>query len=371
MNASLKRTLAIARKEFFHIIHDPRSLFIIFLLPTFQLIMFGYALNLEIKRVDLAVINLDGGSVSRQLVDRFRASPFFRVIPYDGPVARLETLFLKRQARAALIISQDFSRMLQTQPRVPVQLIIDAVDPNAATLIRTYCNQIVAEFNRQTGLHLPLPFEVTSTIWFNPDLKSAYFFVPGLLALILVMLCALLTSITITREKETGTLEQMLVSPVQPREIIAGKVLPYVLIAAVIGLLILTIGRVLFDVPFRGSFTLLTFFSTIYILTALSMGLMISTVARTQQVATMMAQVATLLPTIILSGFIFPVASMPRVLQWISYIVPAKYYLKIVRGIMLKGNTFEQLMQPAAVLLFMALLLFLNARRKFSMTLEG
>lgn len=371
MSPSQRRMLAIARKEVFHILHDPRSLAIIFLLPTFQLIMFGYALNLEIKHVRMAVIDYDHSVLSRELVRSFAASPFFDTFDFPQGPAALDGLFLKRQARAALIIAPDFARRWRTAGRADVQLIVDAVDPNAATLIRSYCNQVVAEFNARMGESLPLPFAVESTIWFNPDLKSAYFFVPGLLALILIMLCALLTSITITREKETGTLEQILVSPVQPREIILGKVLPYVLIAMLIGGLILTIGRLLFDLPFRGSLPLLTLFSTLYIITALSMGLMISTVAKTQQVAMMMAQVSTLLPTIILSGFIFPLASMPKLLQWLSYIIPAKYYLRIVRGILLKGNTFEQLLEPAAALVVMALFLFINARRRFSMTLEG
>ncbi len=202
-------------------------------------------------------------------------------------------------------------------------------------------------------------------------MKSAYFFVPGLLALLLIMVCALLTSITITREKETGTLEQILVSPVQPKEIIIGKVSPYVVISMLVGGLILSIGVFLFHVPFKGSLILLTLLSLVYILTALSMGLMISTIAKTQQVAMMMAQMATLLPTIILSGFIFPISAMPKFLQILSHIIPATYYLKIVRGIMLKGNTFMQLLEPTLILALMSLILLINARRKFSMNLEG
>ncbi len=371
MNASLKRVIAIARKEFLHIIHDPRSLVVIFVLPIFQLTMFGYALDMEIKNVDLAVLDYSRSPISWQLVQTFEGSPFFHVQYFDGQPVGLERLFLQRKARAALIIQPDFARNFRRQPATPVQLIIDAVDPNAATLIRNYSLQVIAEFNRRFGGEIRLPFDVEKAIWFNPDLKSAYFFVPGLLALILIMLCALLTSVTITREKEMSTMEQILVSPVKPREIIIGKVIPYIVISMTIGVLILSIGTFLFGVPFRGSYALLVLFSSIYIITALSMGLMISTIARTQQVAMMMAQIATMLPTIILSGFIFPISSMPRPLQWISNIIPAKYYLKIVRGIMLKGNTFGQLIEPAGVLLFMALLLFLIARRRFSMHLEG
>lgn len=369
MKTSWHRIIAIARKEFLHILHDPRSLVVIFILPTFQLIMFGYALDMEIKNVDLAVLDYSRSPISQRLIQTFDGSPFFRVRHFTGSPAELETVFLQRKARAVLMIHSDFARDVQRRPATPVQIIIDAVDPNAATLIRSYCLQVINEFNRRYGREIRLPFDVEKAIWFNPDLKSAYFFVPGLLALILIMLCTLLTSVTITREKEMGTLEQILVSPVQAREIIVGKVIPYILISMIIGALILSIGIFLFGVPFEGSYTLLVLFSFIYIITALSMGLMISTVAHTQQVALMMAQMATLLPTIILSGFIFPISSMPAPLQWLSNIVPAKYYLKIVRGIMLKGNTFDQLLEPAGVLLLMALVLFFIARRRFSLHL--
>ncbi|RMG29341.1 MAG: ABC transporter permease, partial [Methanobacteriota archaeon] len=213
-------------------------------------------------------------------------------------------------------------------------------------------------------------FEIEPTIWFNPDLKSTYFFVPGILALILVMISALLTSITITREKELGTLEQMLVSPVRPYEIILGKVVPYIFLAFLDATIILMIGIFLFQVPFKGSVVLLALLTTLYIITALSLGLMISTITRTQQVATMVAQIATLLPTVMLSGFIFPIASMPKALQYISYIIPAKYYLVIVRGVLLKDNTFVQLLPQIGFLAAMSTILLLVAWRRFSLNLE-
>lgn len=360
----------IARKEFLHIIHDPRTLAIIFLMPVVQLIMFGYALNLEIQKVDIAIADQAQSALSRQLIQQFKGSRFFRPFALEGPVSRAEDQFRQRRAKAILMIPFDLDRKLETGRPVQLQFLIDASDPNSATLIRNYCSQVVRRFNLEQGMNLVLPFEVRSTILFNPDMKSAYFFVPGLMALLLVMISALLTSIAITREKETGTLEQILVSPVRPWEIIIGKVLPYVLLAFMDAALILFIGVTLFQVPFQGNLLLLVALTLLYILTALSLGLMISTVARTQQVAMMIALVATLLPTIILSGFIFPIASMPKILQAVSYIIPARFYLLIVRGIILKGSVFSQLLEPVLFLALMSLILLTVSIRKFSMNLE-
>ena len=364
------RIWAIARKEFLHIIYDYRTLFIVFLMPTVQLIMFGYALNLEIQRVDLGVVDFARSTESRHLVQQFAGSPFFRVVYQDGPLSRVKELFKSRRVRAVLVIPADFDRRLLRQSSVPVQFLIDASDANAGTLIRNYCNQVVLAFNERRGAGVPLPFDLRSTVLFNPDLKSSFFFVPGIVALVLVMISALLTSIAIAREEEMGTMEQILVSPVRPYEIIVGKVLPYIGLACLDAVLILLIGIVLFGVPFRGSPPLLLLLTALYIVTALSLGLLISTVAQSQQVAMMMALTATLLPTIVLSGLVFPIASMPRLLQYITYLVPARYYLLIVRGVMLKSSSLGELLAPTLSLLVMTVLLLVASVRRFSTTLE-
>ncbi len=364
------RIFAISKKEFLHIIHDSRSLIIIFILPVLQLIMFGYALNMEIKNIDLAVIDMDNTTLSKDLVNTFRGSPYFSTYPYEGPMEQIEELFLDRQARVILILDKGFQRDYIRDHASPVQILIDGTDPNAATMIKQYCNGIIMAFNETKNGKLPLLFEVKPRIWYNPDLKSDYFFIPGLIALILVMISALLTSITITREKEMGTLEQILVSPIRPIEIVIGKVLPYIALAFFDGLIILILGMTVFEVPFIGNYLLLLSLSIVYIITSLSLGLMISTVVSTQQVAMMAALAATLLPTLMLSGFIFPLKSMPEILQYISYIVPAKYYLIIIRGIMLKGNTLMQLAVPTLILVLLSVFLLANAIRKFSLNLE-
>lgn len=370
MKRTNSRIISISRKEVLHILRDPRTLMIIFLMPVVLLVVFGYALNLEIQRVDMAVVDYDKTPASQRLMRQFSGSEFFHVFPYDGPLADAEALFLNRSARVILIIPADFGKMLQRKPRTAVQMLVDAADPNAAISIQNYCNQVIMLFNQQNGQAIPLPFNIQGTIWYNPDLKSTYFFVPGILALLLVMISALLTSITITREKEMGTLEQILVSPVRPYEIIIGKVIPYIFLAFFDGALILICGVFWFDVPFDGSLILMAALITLFIISALSLGLLISTVVSTQQVAMMIALFATLLPTLLLSGFIFPIPSMPEILQMISYAVPAKYFLVIARGIMLKGNTIGQLITQTAFLSVMTILLLTISWRKFSINLE-
>lgn len=362
--------LTIARKEFLHIIHDPRTLLIVFLLPVIQLIMFGYALNTEIQNVELAVMDFARSPQSRELIRQFSGSPFFETFDYQGNVEEIDELFKYRKAGAIMIIPVDYGRQLQRRLNTDIQFIIDASDANAATFVKNYCNRVIAGYNETKNQTLPLPFEIESAVFFNPDMKSSYFFVPGLMALLLVMISALLTSIAITREKETGTLEQILVSPVKPHQIIVGKVLPYILLAFLSGIMILSIGMFLFTVPFVGSLILLLLLTTLYIVTALSLGLMISTVSQTQQVAIMIALTATLLPTIMLSGFMFPIASMPKILQMLTYIIPARYYLLIVRGIILKGSSFTDLLQPTLLLSIMTVVLLTVATRKFRINLE-
>ena len=325
MTLNIHRIRAVARKEFFHIIYDPRTLFIIFLMPVVQLIVFGYAMRLEIRLVDMAVIDLARSPASRNLVDQFEGSLFFRTFTYTGPMAQAEALLKMRRAHAVMVIPADFDRRLERDAEIPVQFFMDGSNANTATLIRNYCQQVILKYNERLGTQLIMPFDLRTSIFFNPDLKSTYFFVPGIIAMILIMISALLTSITIAREKEMGTMEQILVSPIHPQEIIIGKVLPYIALAVLEALVVLIIGLVVFHVPFRGSALLLAGLTTLYVVTGLSLGLMISTRARTQQVAMMMVSIATLLPTIMLSGLIFPIASMPKVLQYLTYIIPARY----------------------------------------------
>lgn len=371
MNNRLKRLAAISRKEFLHIIHDVRSLIIIFVIPVLMLTLFGYALNMEIQDIDLAVIDHDRTPQSRELIRSFEGNDIYNLFYYDGRMSEMQKLFLTRTARAILVIDKSFAENLERDGQAKVNMLVDAADPNAAMMIRNYSNIVISNYNQASGYTVTLPFDIRHRIWYNPDMKSGYFFVPGLIALILVMISALLTSITITREKEMGTMEQILVSPVRPFEIVLGKVLPYILMAFLDGLLILVLGMIMFGVPFTGSYLLLLLLTTLYVTAALSLGLLISTVVSTQQVAMMIAVAATLLPTVMLSGFIFPLKSMPVVIQAVSYIVPAKYYMVIIRGIMLKANTITQLLTQMGVLLLMVVVWLRVALKKFNLNLES
>ncbi len=363
------RIWPIIRKEFIHISRDFRTLVIVILMPVTMLFLYGYAINLEIQNIETVVLDHDRSVESDALIRKFEGSKFFTVKRFSGPESQLENFFAHREARLILTIPSDFSKKLLSQPITKVQVLIDASDPNAAQLIRNYTSGVLQSFSAEYTAE-PI-FNVETAIWYNPALKSAHFFVPGLAALILIMISALLTSIAIVREKETGTMEQILVSPIRPGEIIVGKVVPYIFLAFVDLLIILGIARFVFDVPFVGRFGVLLIASFVYIFVALNMGLLISTRVQTQQVAMLLALIMTLLPSVMLSGFMFPISSLPPVLQGISYIVPAKYFLILIRGIMLKGNTLVQLLPQFAVLAAIGLFLIVVSAKKFKTTLEA
>jgi len=365
---NMSRIIPIIRKEFIHIRRDFRTLIIIFAMPIFMLLMYGYAINMEIQNIDLAMIDHSLSPASRELVRAFQGSRFFTVTYFDGGESAIEKLFHRRDAKMALIIPQDFARIIGGPAPASVQILIDAGDSNTAQLLQNYANVVLQTYNAGRGV--VAPFEVRATIQYNPTLKSAYYFVPGLVALILMMISALLTSLTIAREKETGTLEQILVSPVRPFEIITGKVVPYLFLAFADGILILLVARFWFEVPIIGNLALILLGCLLFVGVALSFGLLISTLARTQQVAMMGALMGTLLPTVMLSGFIFPIASMPKILQFVTYLVPARYFLPVVRGVMLKGNTIFHLWLPLGMLVLMGIFFLMISAKRFKMTLE-
>ncbi|NUO80521.1 ABC transporter permease [candidate division KSB1 bacterium] len=362
------RVLPIIRKEFIHIRRDFRTLMIIFIMPVVQLLMFGYAINMEIQNIDLAVLDHSQSPASAELVRAFQGSRFFTVNYFEGGATEVESLFQQRTAKMALIIPHDFAQTLATPLPSAVQILIDAGDSNTAQLIQNYANAVLQNYNAERGLVTPI--DVRSTIQYNPALKSSYFFVPGLVAMILMMISALLTSITIAREKETGTMEQILVSPVRPQEIIVGKVVPYIFLAFLDGVIVLLVAHFWFKVPIVGNPLLILAGSLVYVFVALAFGLLISTRAATQQVAMMAALMGTLLPTIMLSGFIFPISAMPKPLQLFTYIIPARYFLPVIRGVMLKGNTLEHIWVSLAVLTVMGLFFLMISAKKFKMTLE-
>ncbi len=365
-----RRLLAIIRKEFTHIFRDWRTLLIIILMPILMIVLYGYAITLDMRNITFGVIDDARTPESRALVEAFSQNGFFKPLGKEVQRDDIEHLFMRRDALLVIVIPRNFSSDLEPGKGAKVQLIIDASDSNVGTFISNYSEQVLQKYNRRLNGELPLLYEISPRIFYNPDMNSTYFFVPGLVALILMLISALLTSIAITREKETGTLEQILVSPVHSREIILGKVFPYIFLGLFNAAIILISSRLLFDVPMRGSILLLGLFSLIYVFVALSFGLVISTVAKTQLAAMFITIMATILPTIMLSGFIFPISSMPTMLQYVANVIPATYFLIIIRGIMLKGVGLAELWPQALILTGLGIVLIVNSIRRFSMRLD-
>ncbi|MFI5368984.1 MAG: ABC transporter permease [Spirochaetia bacterium] len=374
--------VAIFRKEMIQIFRDPQSLVIVLVMPLLMLFLYGYAISLDMKRIDIAIIDESHTPESRSLVAHVTAADFFHVAARDIPAASIAELFNARAARCVLVIPEDYASRLAAGLDPQVQLVIDASDPNVAGFITSYVGEVAAQAGTppagagpgvtaspalETG---PAPFSVSPRIFYNPEMRSTVFYVPGLIALILGLITTVLTSIAIVRERETGTMEQILVSPASPRQIILGKILPYTLIAFIDGLLILVVGSLWFNVPVKGSFLLVNLMMLIYIGAGLSLGALISTRVKSQADAFMRAQAVTNLPTMMLSGFVFPVSSMPRVFQLVSAAVPATYFMQIIRGIILKGNTIVDVLPQAVILLGMDILLVALSVRSFRVRLE-
>ncbi|MFC2077091.1 ABC transporter permease [candidate division KSB1 bacterium] len=356
------RPLSIARKEIYHISRDPRSLIIIIAMPILMLLLYGYAISFDIRDVPLAVLDRSGSRESGELVRSFVQSGYFRVAGYVETVEDIDGFIRDRKAKAGIVIPSSFSR--QTTGEVQIQMLLDGSDPTTANVIINYSEMIVATHSLRHVSRAP-PFDVRPRIWYNQELKSVNFIVPGLTALLLMMVSALLTSLSVVREWESGTMERLLTSPVRAGEIIAGKAVPYVVLAFLIGLLILGVGYFHFGVPFSGSPWLLFISMIIYIYCALNLGLLISTAVRTQLVATLLTIMATLLPSILLSGFLFPIPSLPKFLQFVTMLVPARYFLVVIRGVVLKGIGLEYLWPQLAFLLGFALLLFAASVGRF------
>jgi ABC-2 type transport system permease protein len=340
----IRRMLAIIRKEIYHILRDPRTLGVLFLMPVLMVLLYGYALNMDINNIALAVDDRDNTPESRSLLRAFSGSNYFTIPIRTRSVEQVGELFRRREVRGALVIPRGFGEDMRRGPAAKVQLLVDGSDPTYGQAIVNYANAIVTLHSLQNpAASRAVPLEVREQFLFNPDLKSSNFIIPGLVAVILMMVCALLTSITLVREKETGTMDVLVVSPVRSFEIVMGKVIPYVGLALLDSVFILAFARLIFNIPLHGNLLLLLALSVVYIYCAMGIGLFISSMAKTQQVAMMAALVATLLPSIMLSGFIFPTFSMPAPIRAVTTIVPAKHYLEIIRGILLKSSTFDLL----------------------------
>jgi ABC-2 type transport system permease protein len=345
----IERVLAIARKEVFQIWRDKRSLGLLAFVPTFTLLLFGFALNLDMKNVRLAVVDEDRSTASRRFIGSFLRSDYFAAVAELPSRASVTAAIESNLSDVVVVIPSDFSEGLLRGDIVTVQGIVDGSNPTLAAAAAGYLDAFTGQYNARirseavarTGRGGYLPVDYRPRVWFNPELKSSRYLVPGLMGYIMIISTVISTALSIVREKERGTIEQIQVSPVGTAEFVIGKIIPYFVIACILATGIVLAGWLLFDVPVRGSIPLLAGGLLLFIAGGLGMGLMISTVARTQEAAFLLATVATALPTQLLSGFIFPIENMPVVLRAVTTIVPAKYLLIVLRGILLKGAPLE------------------------------
>ena len=358
---------AFVKKEIFHILRDTRTLVILFGMPIALVFIFGYTVTNEFKGASIAIIDEAKDELSTALIAQLTASGHFSLVEIPATIDALEEAFKAGTVKMGIIIPAHFETQFYKDKQVKVQLIADATEPNYAATLTNYANRMIRAFqDEQVGIAaIPYAIDIETRMLYNPKLIGAYNFIPGVVALILMLICAMMTSLTIAKEKETGTMDLLLASPLPPILIILGKVTPYILLSFINALIVFVMGYYIFHVPIKGSIALLLGLTLLYLMVALALGILISTKAESQQTAMMTSLFTLLLPTMLLSGFIFPIASMPLVLQYISKIIPAKYFILIEKAIMLKGATIEAILQPALVLGLMVLVLLLAAWRNF------
>lgn len=367
------RIKPITVKEFRQISRDRRTLGVLLFIPAFMLVMFGYALSFDVRRVPLAVCDQDRSRASREFAENFLHSEYFDMKHRLSEARQIDALMGGEQVRVALVIPPDFSERLLGGGEATVQVLVDGANASAAATAVGYVGAMVQDYSSKIAIRAaartgrpgpPLPLDYRPRVWYNPELKSAKFLVPGLIGFILMITAVISTALSVVREREQGTIEQIIVSPIRPVELILGKTLPYILISLVATAIILFVSYLLFDVAVRGSYLLLFGVTLLFLAGALGLGLLISTVADSQQVAFQMAILVTMLPTFLLSGFVFPIRNMPLPVQAITHIVPARYFLAALRGIVLKGVGLSAFYDQALFLLaFAALTLGVSSAR--------
>ncbi len=367
----LQQFLAFVKKEMLHIWRDKRTLFILFGMPIAQITLFGFALSNEVKNAGVAVLDPSNDTESRSLIERIDGSKYFDIIKILHTPEEIEQAFKKGNIKMAMVFPQGFGRELQHTHNASLQIIADASDPNVATTVTQYASSIINDYQKTlTGTELPYRITTEVRMLYNPQLLSAYNFVPGVMAMVLLLVCTMMTSISIVREKENGTMEVLLASPLPPLLVIIAKAVPYLLLSMVNIASILTLSVWVLQVPIAGSLWLLVLASTLFTITALSLGLFISTITASQQIAMMISLVGMFLPTLMLSGFMFPIENMPVPLQVMSNIVPARWFYQIARDVMIKGLGAAAIWKELLILGGMTLLLLGISLKKYKIRLD-
>ncbi len=372
----IARTLTVARKELLHIVRDRRTLVVMFLIPIVQLFLMGYAATTDIEHLSTAVFDADRTPQSRALIEAYRSSNYFDIVTYVADTEELGRLLDRGVVRAGLIIPAGFGSDVAASRQAAISVAIDGSDPNVANVVYAAAQQVgtahsLRLIEQRMGLSLAqmMPVEVRPRVWYNPEMKSVNFMIPGLIAMILFLLTSMLTALAIVRERERGTIEQLMVTPIRPIELVVGKVAPYVIVAFFNVLEVLAIGVFWFGVQIHGSLLLLLALSVVFLLTSLGIGIFVSSVANTQQEAMLLVWL-TLLPSIFLAGFFFPLEAMPGFLQAISYMIPLRYMLIIIRGIILKGVGLDALSGQVVALAIFGAVIMVAAATRFRKRLE-
>ena len=370
----IRRLCAICRKEFIHIIRDPRSLGMAIAIPMLMLILFGYALTLDIDNVPMVIWDQSESNVSREFITQFKGSRYFSIRKFIHNYHEMEEFIDSGRALMALIIPTDFAKRINSNRSTSVQLIVDGSDSNTATIAMSYVNFVTQNYSqdiatknmqRISGQTLQFPLDIEPRVWYNPEMESKNYIIPGLIAVIMMVIAALLTSLTVSREWERGTMEQLISTPVKTPELVLGKLFPYFVIGMFDVMLAVLMGQFLFKVPLRGNVFLLFIMAAIFLMGALSLGMFISITAKTQLLASQLAMVLTFLPSFLLSGFMFSISNMPKAIQVITYLVPARYLIVLLKGIYLKGVGIKILWIDIGLLIIFSVLILILANKKF------
>ncbi len=377
---TLIRIMAIAQKEWIHIYRDIRSLILALFTPAFLVLIFGYALNMDVKNVAFVIYDKDKTSFSRQFAQMFMHSEYLTFKGYVTKYDAIDTVINSGNAVAALVLPHNFTENTKSGRSSQLQLLLDASDSMSATIASAYFTAIVSQYNfewqkerlNRAGLGLlKMPVSIESRVWYNEELQSKNFVVPGIIVIVLAIISALITSLAISREWERGTMESLITTPVRSWEVITGKLIPYILIGIFDVVITYLVGHFVFGIPIRGSFTELLFVSVLFLIGTCTFGLVISSATRIQVLSIQVAMIATYLPTILLSGFIFPIKNMPVILQAITYIIPARYMIALIKGIALKGVAASLLSTQIIFMAAFALVMILVGIKKINLRYAG
>ncbi len=363
--------LSFIKKEFLHIFRDPRTMLITLGMPVVQIILFGFAITTEVKNVNVAIFDPSHDVSTQRIISRLQASEYFDITQVLHTDDDINSVFSENKAELVVVFSDRFDENLLHTGKASVQLIADATDPNQATMLIGYASNIIADYQQELIHKHRIPFLIEPEIQmlYNPQMKSAYNFVPGVMGLILTLICAMMTSISIVREKEVGTMEVLLVSPIRPIFIILAKVVPYFVLSIVNIVSILLLSVFVLDVPVSGSMFWLAIVALMFIIVALSLGILISSIATTQVTAMLVSGMLLMMPVLLLSGMIFPIENMPVILQWISNIIPARWFITAVRKVMIEGLDVSYVVKELAILAGMAVFLIAVSVKKFKVRL--